>query len=93
MLPFLKKAKEGHTAGLLIKNRTPDEKPESEDKDDNSAAIEACAHDLISAVHSKDVKAVADAISSAFTILESMPHEEENNDFDSRNEAAAHEVE
>ncbi len=74
LLPFLKN-KDASVAGLIIKNRTPDEKPE-QDQDDSSAAIESCAQELIRAVHAKDTKAVSEALKDAFEILESMPHEE-----------------
>lgn len=77
MLPFLKKKEASGSSGLLIKTRTPDEKPEvEEDQDDSSAAIESCAAELIRAVHARDTKAVASAMQDAFEILESIPHEE-----------------
>jgi hypothetical protein len=74
-LPFLKPKNQG-VAGLIIKMRSPDEKPQEnqEDKQDKDSAIHACAQDLISAVHAKDIKAAADALRSAFEILDSMPH-------------------
>jgi len=73
MLPFLPK-KQGMVSGLIIKNRKPD-KPE-ENQEDKDASIHACAQDLIDAVHNKDVKGVAEAMRSAFEILDSQPHEE-----------------
>lgn len=76
MLPFLKKKNETGISGVMIKHRTPDEKPEETTEDDKDAAIHACAQDLIDAVHAQDVKGAAEAIRSAFEILESMPHEE-----------------
>lgn len=79
MLPFLKN-KNQSVAGLIIQGRKPDEKPEDqiEQEEDSSAiAIEACAEELIKAIHDKDVKAAAQAIKDAFTILESLPHQEE----------------
>jgi len=85
MLPFLKKRQEAQISGLQIKNREPDEKPE-QDQDDSSAAIEACAAALISAIHSHDAKGVAEAMKDAFEILESMPHEEvEPHSYDAQN--------
>lgn len=77
MLPFLAKKNQGAAtqAGLLVKTRTPDEKP---DQDDPSAAIDACSKALIDAVHARDAKGVSAAIKDAFDILESMPHEEES---------------
>jgi len=75
MIPFLDKKKTS-VAGLIIKNRTPDEKPEENQEDTHTMAIEECAKDLIDAVHNKDIKAVASAIKDAFEILEQMPHKE-----------------
>lgn len=62
-------------SGLIIKNRAPDQKPE-ENQEDKDAAIHACASDLIEAVHAKDIKRAAEAMRSAFEILEKMPHDE-----------------
>lgn len=73
MLPFLK-PKQAGIATIVVKNRQPD-KPE-ENQEDKDAAIHACAKDLIDAVHAKDIKAAAEAMRSAFEILDSMPHEE-----------------
>ena len=70
MLPFLKVKKDSGVAGLIMKNRSPDAPPEDKD------SIDACAQDLISAVHAKDAKATAEALRSAFRILDSEPHEE-----------------
>lgn len=76
MLPFLnnKQKNAGISTGVIVKNRTPDN-PE-ENQDDKDAAIHACANDLINSVHAKDIKGVAEAMRSAFEILEQMPHEE-----------------
>jgi hypothetical protein len=89
-LPFLKK-KDASIAGIIMKTREPDtfadqniKAAEGEEKDENkdsqAMAIEACAEDLIKAVHSRDVKAAAQAMRDAFDILESMPHEEIEHD-------------
>lgn len=82
-LPFLKK-KDAGIAGIIMKTREPDTfqdqnikaAEQDEDKDSQSIAIESCAEELIKAVHSRDVKAVAQAMRDAFDILESMPHNE-----------------
>lgn len=94
MLPFLKN-KNAQVAGLIVKTRAPDEKPQSEDQDDSSAAIESCAQALISAIHARDVKAAADAIKDAFDILSSGPEEESTSkhDYDAQNIKAAQEQE
>lgn len=64
-------------AGLIIKQRTPDEVPESEaDQDDPSASIHSCAQAIMDAIHSKDIKGLAEALKDAFEILDSEPHVE-----------------
>lgn len=79
-----------------MKTRAPDASPEAEDTDDSSAAIEACASELVRAVHAKDPTAVAEALKDAFEILQSMPSEEETNEpsphsYDAQNIKAAQE--
>lgn len=76
MLPFLgKKNDKGMSSGLIVKTRTPDAQPDT-DQDDPSAAIKACSRALIDAVHARDEQGVSDALSDAFEILESQEHEE-----------------
>lgn len=90
MLPFLKKRDAPGVAGVIIKHREPDEKPDSEE-DDKDAAIHACSRDLIQAIQRNDVKGVSEAIRSAFEILDSMPHQEgphedaESNTYEAQN--------
>ena len=70
MLPFLKLKKEvGATGPVESITR------ESDDGEDYDM-LESAAEDLISAVHSKNVKAVASALKAAFEMMESEPHEE-----------------
>lgn len=92
MLPFLKN-KDKYGPGLMVKTRAPDQKPQDEQEDNHSMAIEACAHELIAAIHAKDVKSVAEALKDAFEILDSMPHEEgehtEPHSYDAQNIKAA----
>lgn len=77
MLPFIKKKYAGGSSGLIVKHRTPDEKPEeNQEPMDSSAAIESCARALIQAVQANDAKGVADAMYDAFCVMEAMPHEE-----------------
>lgn len=59
MLPFLKN-KEQSIAGVIIKNRKPDNSNESEEL--QSTSVEDCAKDLIEAIHSKDASKVVEAI-------------------------------
>lgn len=82
MLPFMKKRQ---VSGLIVEQRKPDESKQNEN---DSAAIESCAKDLIYAVHNRDVKAVSEALSHAFSILDSMPEQDSNN-YDDLNEKAA----
>lgn len=89
ILPFLKKNIK-QQSGVIVHNRAPDESPTSEPDDSGDHALEACAQDMIDAVHRRDAKAAASAMRAAFQCLESEPHEEdENNDFHSQNEKAA----
>lgn len=59
-----------------MKTRTPDKEAEDIQNDD-SAGLQAAANDLIQGISQNDPKKVAEAIKSAFIILESMPHDEE----------------
>lgn len=88
MLPFLKK-KDSQIAGVVVKHREPDQKPE--DQDSPSAGIEECAKALLQAIEAKNIQGIAAAMQDAFSILESQPHEEAAADhsFDSQNEKAA----
>jgi hypothetical protein len=75
VLPFLSKKRDtGLSQGVIIKNREPDKTEENQE--DKDAPIKACAQDLISAIHAHDVNGAAEAIRSAFEILEKQPHEE-----------------
>jgi 2C-methyl-D-erythritol 2,4-cyclodiphosphate synthase len=98
LLPFLKPKHQG-IAGIVVKMRKPDEKDEGdeipEESDDKDAAIHACADDLIKAVHSQDIKGVAEALRSAFEIMDSEPHEEgphvEPHSYEAQNQKAGEE--
>jgi len=87
LLPFLKNKKQ--IAGLIIEQRKPDIKPEEEQEEDYG--IETCARDLLSAIESKDVKGIAEAMKSAFEVLESTPHEENDESYESQNRKAGEE--
>ncbi len=39
-------------------------------------AIDSAAEDLISAIHSKNIKGVAEALKAAFELCDAQPHEE-----------------
>lgn len=70
MLPFLKKSQEASASAPIehIK-REPDEESEYD-------MLESAAEDLISAVHSKDVKGVCSALRAAFEMCDAQPHKE-----------------
>ncbi len=90
-LPFLQKKK---IAGVIISHRKPDgagiQESHTEGED---PALEACAEDIIRAIHDKDAKHLALALRSAFECLESEPHKEgpHTNDYDEQNEKAGQE--
>lgn len=70
MLPFLKHSKEASVSGPVeVKMRESDQESDYD-------MLESAAEDLISALHSKDVKAVASALRAAFQIYDSEPHDE-----------------
>lgn len=75
MLPFLKR-KESSTSGIIVENKSPNEPIESEQETDPRASHEACARHLLLAIESRDVKAIADALYDAFTVMDSEPHDE-----------------
>ena len=70
MLPFLKRDKEGSvSAPVDSKMRKPDD---GEDYD----VMHSAAQDLLSAIESKSVNGVAEALRAAFELADSEPHEE-----------------
>lgn len=77
LLPFLKNKQAGGIAGTIVKNRTPDEKPEEPSKDDPKAAITACARALINAIHARDDKGTADAIEDILSVLDGKDDDEQ----------------
>lgn len=90
LLPFLKKKIPG-AAGLIVETRNSEQ---NQDQDESSLAIEQCAMELIEAVHSRNVQGVAQAMKSAFDILESIPHSEvEPHSYESQNIKAGGEEE
>lgn len=72
MLPFLKNKHEGSIS------ETPDSIKREHDEDSTTEydMLESAAEDLISAVHSKDVKAVCSALRAAHEICDLAPHQE-----------------
>jgi hypothetical protein len=74
MLPFLKKKEDVTSPGLIVKTRMPDKTEENQDT--GSEGMHSAAQDLLSAIESKDTKAIASALKAAFDIADSQPHEE-----------------
>jgi hypothetical protein len=72
VLPILRPKKSLET-GLILEKKSPE--PE-ESQEDSSAAIDECSHQLIQSVHAGDIQGVSDAITKAFSILDSLPHQE-----------------
>lgn len=73
MIANMRKKMEGSVSlPPSVEMRKPDDKDESEDYD----GLEACAEDLINAVHAKNPKLVKEALRAAFDICEMYPHEE-----------------
>lgn len=71
-LPFLKKKEVSVVAPEDHVTREPDEESDESEYD----MLESAADDLISAIHSKDTKAVCSALRAAFEMLDMEPHEE-----------------
>jgi hypothetical protein len=72
-LPFFKKDRR---VGLIVEQRHPDGNLERKPDEEGDPALEACAEDLLRAMNTKDIKAIADALRAAFDVMESEPHEE-----------------
>lgn len=91
-LPYLQKKQ---VAGLIIKKREADTLSPAENDGETSQdqGLESCAEHLIRAVHAKDPAGVAEAMRSAFEIMESEPHDEgaEPHSYDDQNIKAAKE--
>jgi len=68
MLPFLKKSQEAGPVSMS--------EPVVRDSDGDFDSMEVAAQDVMDAVHSKNVKALASALRAAFELADSEPHEE-----------------
>lgn len=69
--------KKPQETGIIIQTRNPDSSME-ESEDSGDAAMEACAADLIRAIHDKDQKAVASAIKAAIECHSSEPEKDDS---------------
>lgn len=76
MLPFLKK-KDGFVASStpLTIHREPDQSSEQSEQKD-MRGVELAMEDFCKALEQKDYKSMAEALRSAFDILDAQPHEE-----------------
>lgn len=68
MLPFLKK-EASVSQPIDSTKRKPDEEPAYD-------SLQSAAEELVSAIHAKDISAVASALRSAFELCDASPHEE-----------------
>lgn len=69
MLPFLKNKEASASGPVESIKRSPDDGADYD-------MLDSAAEDLMHAVHSKDIKAIASALKAAFEICDSQPHEE-----------------
>lgn len=69
--------------GTVIKERSPETPEIVED-----SGLEACAMELIMAIHLKDIKAVTKALRNAFELCELEPHAEGPHTYESQNKQA-----
>jgi hypothetical protein len=91
-LPFLKQKP---VAGLIINHRQPDGNiEEKQEKEDGGAGLHACCEDILRAVKANDAAHLAEALRSAFQVMEMEPHDEaghEDDSFQALNQKAAKE--
>lgn len=80
--------KKAQQTGVIVHERTPDEKP-AEDKAEDQSDLESIASDLIKAVHAKDHKTVAMLLQEAYDCCSNPSDSQESNDYDSLNQQAA----
>lgn len=72
MISLLQKKQASASASMPVEVRKPDEGSEDQEYD----GLQSAADDLISAIHSKNPKLVAEALKAAFEICDSYPHED-----------------
>lgn len=87
--------KKPQQTGVIVQQRPTDADKEPKDDEGDDSGLEACAEDLIRAIHSKDVKAVKAALKATFEICDSMPHSEGEDisphSYDAQNQKAGQE--
>ena len=94
MLPFLKKNRQ---PGISYEYRKPDTDPTQEpasEKDETDQALEACAKDLLTAIDSRNIGAIAEVLRCAHDLCQSMSSDEEteSTDFAAQNEKATKDI-
>lgn len=85
MLPFLKPKDQG-VAGLIVKNRKPDEK--TEEKQVDKSSLEDSMEKLRTHLDSGDFKAAAECFKRAFQACENQPHSEGPHTYEAQNKEA-----
>lgn len=73
MLPFMQPKK---MSSVIMTKIRPSGETETDGEQGENIGLEAAAEDLLRAVASKDVKAVAEALQAAFDVCDSAPHVE-----------------
>lgn len=73
MLPFLQPKKQ---ASVIMAKRVGDKTEPMHEEGEHDPGLMSAAEDLISAVHSKDAKAVAGALKAAWEVCDSYEGEE-----------------
>lgn len=69
-LPFIYKSEDKKSPGVVVEHRS-----EGEQRPRN-IGLEAAAEELMRAMERKDVQGMANALTSAFSLLDAMPHVE-----------------
>lgn len=76
MLPFLKDSKEASVSLPIEHQMRKSDEGEDEEEAMETAEMQAIAHDLIRAIHERDVRGVMDALYSAHIVYDSELHHE-----------------
>ena len=88
------KKKQSAGSGLIVETRNAAQAPEEAPSDLGAEALEACVMELIIAMHLKDVKKAAEALKSAFEVMELQEDKDESSDnsFHAQNLLAGREI-
>lgn len=85
ILPFLKNSQKNNNAGVIVKQRAPDEKSGDEIQPDS---LKDCLKRLLSAIKSDDIDSALDAVRDLHDELH-LEMSDKSNSYDSQNEKAA----